>query len=56
LLLELPLLGYLLSPDRTQGAVDGFRAWMGRSGRTAAVIGVTLVGVWLTARGVITLL
>jgi hypothetical protein len=54
--LELPLVGYLFAPDRTQGTVDGFRAWMARSGRTAAVIGVGVIGVWLTVRGVITLL
>jgi Sap, sulfolipid-1-addressing protein len=56
ILLELPLVGYLFAPDRTQATVDRFRAWMGRSGRTAAVIGAAVIGVWLTARGVITLL
>lgn len=56
LFLELPLLGYVFAPDRTQDAVSRFRTWMGRSGRTAAVIGAFVVGVWLTARGVITLL
>ncbi len=54
--LELPLVGYLFAPERTQGAVDRFRAWMGRSGRTAAVIGALVIGVWLTARGLINLL
>jgi Sap, sulfolipid-1-addressing protein len=53
LLLELPLLGYLFAPDRTRDAVTRFRAWMERSGRTAAVIGASVVGVWLVARGVI---
>lgn len=56
ILLELPLLGYLFAPDRTQAAVSGFRSWMGRSGRSAAVIGATVIGVWLLARGIITLL
>jgi hypothetical protein len=56
LFLELPLVGYVFAPDRTQGTVDRFRAWMGRSGRTAAVIVAGVIGVWLTARGVITLL
>jgi hypothetical protein len=54
--IELPLLGYLFVPDRTQGTVDRFRAWMGRSGRTAAIVGAAVIGVWLTTRGVITLL
>jgi hypothetical protein len=56
LFLEVPLVGYLFAPDRTQGTIDRFRAWMGRSGRTAAVIAAGVIGVWLTARGVITLL
>ena len=56
LLLELPLLGYALAPDSTQATVTRFRAWMGRSGRTAAVIGAVVIGAWLLARGVITLL
>jgi hypothetical protein len=56
LFLELPLLGYVFAPDRTQDTVNRFRAWMGRSGRSAAVIGAFVIGVWLTARGVITLL
>jgi hypothetical protein len=55
ILIELPLLGYLFAPDRTRSMVSGFRAWMGRRGRTAAVIGATVVGVWLVARGVINL-
>jgi Sap-like sulfolipid-1-addressing protein len=54
--LELPLVGYLFAPERTQGTVDRFRGWMGRSGRTAAIIGLAVIGIWLTARGVITLL
>ena len=56
LLLELPLLGYFLAPDRTQDTVSRFRGWMGRSGRTAAVIGALVIGLWLFVRGVVTLL
>ena len=56
LFLELPLLGYLVAPDRTHDAVSRFRAWMGRSGRTAAVIGAGVIGAWLLARGIIRLL
>ena len=53
--LEVPLLGFLFAPERTRETVNRFKAWMGRSGRTAAVILATVVGVLLTARGVITL-
>jgi hypothetical protein len=56
LFLELPLLGYVFAPDRTQGAVTRFKAWMASRGRTAAVIGATVLGAWLVVRGVISLL
>jgi hypothetical protein len=56
LFLELPLLGYVFAPDRTQDTVTRFRSWMSRSGRTAAVIGAAVLGIWLIARGLITLL
>ncbi len=56
LLLELPLLGYALEPEWTQDAVVRFRAWLGRSGRRAGVIGAGVIGVLLVGRGLITLL
>ena len=56
ILLEVPLLGYVFAPDRTQDTVTRFRDWMGRRGRTAAVIGAAVLGTWLIVRGLITLL
>ncbi len=56
LLLEVPLLGYLFAPERTQDTITRFRAWMCRRGRTAAVIGAGAIGVCLLARGLITFL
>ena len=56
ILLELPLLGYVFAPDGTQVRVNRFKAWIGRKGRTAVVIGATVIGLILTARGVIALL
>jgi len=56
LLLELPLLSYVFAPDRTEERVSRFKAWMERSGRTAAVIGAGVIGIWLLARGLINLL
>jgi hypothetical protein len=56
ILLEVPLLGYVFAPDRTQDTIDRFKAWMSRKGRPAAVIGAALIGAILVARGVITLL
>ena len=56
MLLELPLLGYTIAPDWTQEAVQRFRAWLGRSGRRAAVIGAMVIGALLVGRGLLTLL
>jgi Sap, sulfolipid-1-addressing protein len=56
MLLELPLLGYTIAPEWTQDAVVRFRAWLGRSGRRAGVIGAAAIGCLLMARGLITLL
>jgi hypothetical protein len=56
MLLELPLLGYAVAPEWTQDAVTRFRAWLGRSGRRAAVIGAAVIGALLIARGLATLL
>jgi hypothetical protein len=56
LFLELPLLGYVFAPDRTQDGVSRFKAWMARSGRTAAVMASIFFGLWLLVRGVLTLL
>lgn len=56
ILLELPLLSYVFAPESTQDRVTRFKAWMGRSGRTAAIIGAGVIGAVLLARGIITLL
>lgn len=56
ILLEVPLLGYIFAPESTQEKVSGFKSWMGRKGRSAIVIGASVIGAYLVARGVITLL
>jgi hypothetical protein len=55
MLLELPLIGYALAPERTQDAVTRFRDWLSRSGRRAAANGAVVIGILLLVRGVITL-
>ena len=55
IILELPLLGYVFAPDSTKDRVDRFKAWMARRGRTAAVIGAAVIGLWLVISGVIAL-
>lgn len=54
-LLELPLAGYAVAPERTQDAVTRFRAWLGRNGRRAGAIGALAIGALLVLRGLITL-
>jgi Sap, sulfolipid-1-addressing protein len=56
LLLELPLLGFAIAPDWTKSAVEGFRAWLGRNGRQAAVWVAGVIGSLLVLRGVIELI
>jgi hypothetical protein len=56
ILLEVPLLGYVFAPEKTQDLVQRFRAWLTRNGRRVALIGATAVGLILIARGVIELL
>jgi len=56
ILLELPLLSYVFAPEGTQDRVSRCKAWIGRKGRTAVVIGATVIGLILIARGVIALL
>lgn len=56
LLLEVPLLGYVFAPEKTQDLVQRFRAWLTRNGRRAAMYGAGALGAILIARGVIELL
>jgi hypothetical protein len=55
-LLELPLIGYAVAPEWTQGAVTRFRDWIGRNGRRAGGYVALVIGVLLIIRGVVTLL
>jgi hypothetical protein len=52
LLLEVPLIGYMLRPEGTQEAVDSFRAWLARNGRRAAIIVAIVLGGLLIIRGI----
>jgi hypothetical protein len=51
-LLEVPLIGYALAPERTQGAVNGFRDWLARNGRRAGIIVAAVLGTILIIRGI----
>jgi hypothetical protein len=56
LLLEVPLLGYALAPERTQRGVVAFREWLARNGRRAGTIGAAVLGCLLLLRGLIELI
>jgi Sap, sulfolipid-1-addressing protein len=53
LLLEIPLVGYVLAPERTVVAVQDFRAWLSRNGLRAAIYVAAGLGALLIIRGVI---
>jgi hypothetical protein len=55
LLLEAPLIGYVVAPGWTQGAVTRFRGWIARNGRLMAERGVLVIGALLILRGLIEL-
>jgi Sap, sulfolipid-1-addressing protein len=55
ILLEVPLLSYVFAPTRTQAAVAGFKDFLRRRGRTLAVILMTVIGLALILRGVLTI-
>jgi uncharacterized membrane protein len=55
-LLEVPLLGYTFSPEKTSAAVQRFSAWLSRDGGRIALVLAVLVGIALIARGVAGLL
>lgn len=55
LFLELPLIGYAISPEGTERNVARFRDWIARRGRTVAARGAIVIGLLLLVRGVLEL-
>jgi len=55
-LLELPLLGFLVAPEWTQGRVTAARALVSRRGRQIAIVGLRVVGVALVLKGIVGLI
>lgn len=53
ILLEVPLVGYYVAPERTVREVERFQDWLARRGRHAAVIGLAAVGLFMVARGIV---
>jgi hypothetical protein len=55
LLLEVPIVGYALSPVRTQQGVDRFRRWLSERGRIAGARVAIGIGILLLIRGTLEL-
>jgi hypothetical protein len=55
LLIELPLLGYWISPEATQRRVERFTAWVHANGRAIVTRAALIIGGLLVLRGVVTL-
>jgi hypothetical protein len=53
--LEAPLVGYALSPERTEERVAAFRDWLARKGRRTAAAGALVIGAPLLLRGLLEL-
>ena len=56
ILLEAPLVAYAIRPEATQAGVDRFSNWLTRNGGRIALIGGGAIGIFLLARGTISLL
>jgi Sap, sulfolipid-1-addressing protein len=56
ILLEVPLLAYAIRPEATEAGVQRFSNWLTRRGARIALVGGSAIGVFLVARGVISLL
>jgi hypothetical protein len=53
LLIEIPLVGYFVAPERTVVEVQRFRAWLSRRGRHMAVVAFAAIALFLLARGIV---
>jgi hypothetical protein len=56
ILIEVPLVGYYVAPERTVVEVERFQDWLARRGRHAAVIAFAVIGVFLLLRAGVGLL
>ncbi len=55
-LLEVPLVGYLVAPERTEAGIESFKDWLARRGRIVATWVAAILGGLLILRGVLELL
>jgi Sap, sulfolipid-1-addressing protein len=55
LIIEVPLVGYFVKPDATDAAIKRFHDFLSRDGNRIVLIGGTVIGLLLLARGIIRL-
>jgi hypothetical protein len=55
LLLEIPLIAYAIRPESTDVGVQRFKSWLSRHGGRIALIGASVIGIFLVVRGAIRL-
>jgi MFS family permease len=55
-LIEIPLVGFVLAPERTGTLVRSFNAWLGRNGRRFLAYVALALSVYFVARGLVALL
>jgi hypothetical protein len=51
-LLEVPLICFTVAPEWTPTMIERFKGWLARNGERALVIALTIIGVFLVARGI----
>jgi hypothetical protein len=54
-LIEVPLIGLLVAPDRVEPWVRGLNEWLDRNGKRLGIDVLAVVGVALLARGIVQL-
>jgi len=52
-LAEVPFIGLIVAPARTEALVDRFDRWLSRNGRNVAMVVATVLGVYLVVRGIV---
>ena len=53
LLVELPLLGYLISPAGTEARVERFHTWLGEHARQVAAVTALIIGIFLIIKAIV---
>lgn len=51
--IEIPLIGYVVAPERTKQATASFNAWLDRNGHRLGIGVLALIGVYMIVRGIL---